>query len=225
MSASTLGFERLFELERGLRSTIRSDQQKALDRFPAFLAESHGCPDVLEAGLLRLLDFSKARSMERKLDLAGWAEAALAPLDFATVSGDEVSRRLVAMWEVSDPLLRTVAVRWCTVLRTCVGRGPEIVYRLGQSLASPFPEESFAVIDAVLAHPEPALVATNLCGAILHRLDRLDRASPRYNPLLAMLGHVSHLEEMAAAAAYLVRGGQPPELTAELQARLALHMD
>lgn len=150
MSVSQLGFEQLFELERGLRSSIRIDQQKAFDFFPEHLKQYADYPDVLEASMLRLLDFFKARSMERRMDIIRALEIHI-DNDILVFNGDEIIRRLAALWEINDSLLRSLVLRWFGLLRKAVGQSPDVYYRIGESLISPIREEYMAAIGALEA--------------------------------------------------------------------------
>lgn len=215
MSQSQLGFERLFELERGLRSSLKADQQKAFEKMPSMFHKYKDCPDVIEASVLRLIDFFKARSMERKLDIITFLERSLKTVTLV-FNGDEAVRRLSVMWDINDPLMKSLIVRWFGLLCHSTGSNCQVQYRLGQSICSENREEYVAAIKC-LAHillalqPEDSTNLMNsLCDAILWRISQLSPESSYRAILINLMARVTDFEE-AFIAHNLLKGLAPSD--------------
>lgn len=117
MGSSQLALERLFELERGLRSSIREDQEKTLQSIPAFFDEFGDSQEAMMGLTLRLTDFFKSKGNERRLELTKFLELNCAkPLESLQEGGEEFGRRLISLWETNDSLLKSLVLRSNTVL-------------------------------------------------------------------------------------------------------------
>lgn len=213
MSQSQLGFERLFELERGLRSSIKTDQQKAFEKMPQMFAEFKDCPDVIEASVLRTIDFFKARSMERKLEIITFLEKRLTIIT-SVFNGEEAIRRLSSMWDINDPLMKSLIIRWFTILCHSIAMNSQVQYRLGQSICSNIREEYVAAIKCLeqmmhILQPENTSVLINgLCDPILWRISQLNPESSYRPVLIEAIKKVTDLEE-AFIAQSLLKGLKP----------------
>lgn len=144
MSKAQAAFEDLFAIERGLRSTIKADQQKALDSIPGFLNTYHDEQEILQSTVLRLIDYFKSiTSNDRRLALLAFLEKDPGFIHFAKLKngGEEFGRRLVPLWEVNDTLAKVMMLRWFAILHSVLHDLPEILYRLHLSLASEHREE------------------------------------------------------------------------------------
>ncbi len=177
MSSSQLGFERLFELERGLRSTSKQDQLKALNKIPDFIEDWNSNADVIEACLLRVLDYFKARSMERKVETVQFVESTLTSImRILKFKSSEIIKRLVAMWELEDPLMKTLVLRWIFVFQAQLANSPDIFYRVGQSLMSGIREEYTEAIRVYLSLASltnNSMLIRGTMDSVLYRLERL----------------------------------------------------
>lgn len=188
MSASQLGFEQLFELERGLRSSIRADQQKAFEFFPEHLKQYAVYPDVIEASILRLLDFFKARSMERKLEMMRALESSIDTTLFA-FNEDEAVRRLCALWEINDSLLRSLVLRWFALLGKSVSCSPNVYYRVGESLLSAIREEHMAAARCLEACLEVSDEAPRIFSVLKDKVLYRAQSSPtgKFRDILGLM--------------------------------------
>lgn len=200
MSQSQLGLERLFELERGLRSSLKVDQQKAFEKMPTMFNEYKNCPDVIEASVLRLIDFFKARSMERKLDIIAFLEKRLTVVT-SLFNGEEAVRRLSVMWDINDPLMKSLIIRWFGLLCHSTGLNCQVQYRIGQSICSEAREEYVAAIkclEQILHAVQPdefAFLINSLCDPLLWRISQLDPLSSHRVTLINIVVNVSDFEE------------------------------
>jgi hypothetical protein len=116
--------------------------------------------------------------MERKLEMIRLLESHLFT-DILIFNGDETVRRLSALWEINDRLLRSLVMRWFALLRRAVAQSPDVYYRIGESLISPVREEYMAAIGAL----EACLEAAEKPSRILEVLDdkirwKADEAPP-----------------------------------------------
>jgi len=198
MSASHAGFERLLALERGLKSSLRTEQQKAILSIPSYLDDFKGLPEVIESCVLRIIDFFKVRSMERKVDMVCQLEKLKSDLDTASCNGDEISRRLNQLWDINDSFLRAQILRWYRLLHGCCLSGCkiEIWYRIGRSLLADIREEFVEAIETAIIFASPDF-CDGIAYAALSRICQLPTGSALGVRLLkALLENVSRFEEI-----------------------------
>lgn len=217
MSASQAGFERLLALERGLKSSLRTEQRKAILSIPAYLDEFKGFPEVIESCILRVIDFFKVRSMERKFDIICQLETIKSDFDTVTCNGDEIARRLNQLWDINDSLLRALILRWYRLLHGCCLSGCyiEVWYRIGRSLLADIREEFVEAIETAIIFASPDF-CDGISDAALSRICQQPAGSAlSYRLLITLLGNVSRFEEIMMA--YRVALGIVEKITADSQ--------
>lgn len=212
MSVSQLGFERLFELERGLRSSNRQHQEKAFEDFEQYFLEYKDHPEAIEGGVLRIVDFFKARSLERKFEIVQGFALMVCRVGELIFSPGETVRRLSALWEVPDPLLRALVITMFRILAASLRSEPEIQYRVLQSIQSPHREEHIASLDAWLAcwkhvpEADRSHLANCSCDSLLYRLESFPAESRYTKPILdALSGHLTDADESEVLQRFLER--------------------
>lgn len=194
MSKAQEAFEGLFDIERGLRSTIKADQQKALQSLPIFLNAYPQEQEVLQSTVLRLIDYFKSiTSNDRKLSLLGFLEREPGFGHFSNlkIGGEEFSRRLIPLWEVNDTLTKVMVLRWFALLHTVLYDVPEVLYRLHLSLASEHREElvqSIRVLQVFSA--QTGRLPSILLDPILHQINSQSMSSKLTLDLVQLLNSV-----------------------------------
>lgn len=194
MSKTQLAFEALFAIERGLRSTIRTDQKKAIDSLPEFLITYPQEQEVLQSLVLRLLDYFKGiTANDRRLDLISFLENDDCCVYFKNlkIGGEEFSRRLIPLWEVNDTLTKVMVLRWFAILHPVLYELPEVLYRLHLSLASENREELVYAIRVLQVFTQQSgKLPGSLVDSILFQIDRLSMTSKLTLDLTLVLNSV-----------------------------------